>query len=94
MAQCVERNETLCTMFLSDLAPAWHKVAVATDPERSEGVREGLAWYCPPARRDMAGNPHQARPFFVCCWLVLPCASRQNRGGGSDIQVNKMNLDI
>ena len=43
MAQCVESNETLCTKFLNDLAPARHKVAVATDPERSEGVREGTA---------------------------------------------------
>ena len=43
MVQCVEGNETLCTMFLSDLAPAWHKVAFATDPDHREGVREGTA---------------------------------------------------
>ena len=43
MVQWVEYNDTLCTMFLSDLAPAWYKVATATDPERSEGVREGTA---------------------------------------------------
>ena len=43
MVQWVEYNDTLCTMFLSDLAPAWYKVATATDPERSEGEREGTA---------------------------------------------------
>ena len=46
MAQCVESNETLCTKFLNDLAPARHKVAVATDPDHREGVRkaQGGGW--------------------------------------------------